>query len=914
MLLSDIKRQVDLHDLASKLGLDRPDPNGNYRSPHHSDKNPSLSIYQASGGDYLWKDHSAGMGGDCFDLVAYVDSCDATAAIKRIRDIYGFAKTPRQGAQQRPQLTTIEYIAQQCLRTPERVVEYLRDKRFIDEDTITTAIDRKSLGYSDWTSSKCEPGQLGYGGPAVATICRDLGTGTTLGIDYRYLDPALNGDLKTKSQGEKSGVVWTSCLHKLRKAHTVVIVESAINALTVETVAKQTGLMKGWAALAIRGTENHTVDWTPLQKKRVLICMDNDAPIEKGPKAGVRPGLAAAWRIVEQLTALNIPALLIDQLEWETTNDLNDYLLEHGASDTRIALNKWEPWLIPGLPGKEQEGLNRIYLPPHDSNIYWKYRVRPDFTTMIKEIDAGEGQTQIVHEDVCGFRVAGLSRITVASAQATMTGEADAQPKVVFAASVQIPRHGNTLLRRVLSDDGLHNITNWTKLGPVFRPQQFSRMLAIWERGTELGARNAANFVGLCYRDGKPVINEGPDCYFTEPEKQCPYHNLQFPVGTVQDAAKVIGAYQATFSDNAASMMLVWALGGHLKAMLGFWPHMVLQADKGAGKSTLIKRLERSINFTMFSGQSMGSEYRLITSVSHTSHPVGWEELSARRQDVIDKAVALLQETYQFTVTRRGSEMTEYLLCAPVLLAGEDVPVDSLLGKVVRTQLSGRRGELIDENLARFPVREWLQWLAALEVSRVRQIYASITKKLQQRTAASQQDDGATRMLGNYAALATAWHLLTEFAQVAPEQGGFPDDLVAQMNSHIIESRAAREPWVWILEVILGEIDRQSFTYPYRFEDGDEGDTWLLLRPTHCMQHMSQSTSLRAKFDALPVKSARVFSSQLQRAGVIAKAEIERTIQHNRVAHLQAISLNKLREYGLSVSIPDTNRPGGHYG
>jgi len=51
--------------------------------------------------------------------------------------------------------------------------------------------------------------------------------------------------------------------------------------------------------------------------------------------------------------------------------------------------------------------------------------------------------------------------------------------------------------------------------------------------------------------------------------------------------------------------------------------------------------------------------------------------------------------------------MTEYLLSAPVLLAGEDVPVDSLLGKVVRTQLSGRRGDLLPQNLPRFPVRAY---------------------------------------------------------------------------------------------------------------------------------------------------------------------------------------------------------------
>ena len=911
MQLSDIKNRVDLHDLAARLGLERPDANGNYRSPHHKDRNPSLSIYQKNG-EYRWKDHSAREGGDCFDLVRYVENCDPAAAIARVRELYGLP-VERQPDQPRQQLSTLEYIAQQCLRDTHAAVEYLHTERGIDADTIQAAIVRRTLGFSDWTSAKRQPGELGYGGPAVAFVCRDLVTSAVLGVDYRYLDPTLNGGLKTKSQGEKSGVVWTSCLHRLRRAHTVVVVESAINALTVETAAQQTGLLKGWAALAIRGTENHSIDWTPLTGKRVVVCMDNDPPLAEGPRQGHRPGPEAAWRVVDQLTALNIPALLVDQAEWGDINDLNDLLCAKDATATRVALEKLEQWLIPGLPGDDQPGKRRVFLPPHDWGIYWKYRARPDFTTLVKETTGDEGETITRHEDVCGFRLAALSRITVASAQATMTSEPDTQPRVVFAASVQIPRHGNTLLRRVLTDDGLHNMTNWTKFGPIFRPQQFSRMLAIWERATDLGARNAANFVGICYREGKPALNEGPDCYFNEPDKQCPYHNLQFPAGTVADAARVIAAYQATFRDNAASMLLTWALGGHLKAFLGFWPHMVLQADKGAGKSTLIKRLERTIGFTMFSGQSLGTEYRLITSVSHTSHPVGWEELSARRQDVIDKAVALLQETYQFTITRRGTDMTEYLLSAPVLLAGEDVPVDSLLGKVVRTQLSGRRGELIPENLPRFPVREWLQWLARLQRERVLEIYNTINTKLMQRTAASASDDGATRMVGNYAALATGWQLLCEFAGIPTAQGGFPDCLVTEMNSHVIESRAAREPWVWILEIILGEIDRGQFAAPYRFETADNGDTWLLLRATHCMQHISQSNALRAKYDALPVKSARVFHRQLERAGVIARDGIERTIGGRRVAHLQALSMDVLKEYGLSVAVPEEDKQGGWY-
>ena len=70
-------------------------------------------------------------------------------------------------------------------------------------------------------------------------------------------------------------------------------------------------------------------------------------------------------------------------------------------------------------------------------------------------------------------------------------------------------------------------------------------------------------------------------------------------------ASQVVAAYQETFKDNAAARALVWILGAQLKLFLGFWPHLIVQAGKASGKSTLIKRLERTTGMKMFSGQSM---------------------------------------------------------------------------------------------------------------------------------------------------------------------------------------------------------------------------------------------------------------------------------------------------------------------
>jgi hypothetical protein len=65
--------------------------------------------------------------------------------------------------------------------------------------------------------------------------------------------------------------------------------------------------------------------------------------------------------------------------------------------------------------------------------------------------------------------------------------------------------------------------------GPVTDEGIRRWMINILERGADLGARHASNFVGLAWRDGELVVNQGPDCYFTMPDKPCPYHNLTLP-------------------------------------------------------------------------------------------------------------------------------------------------------------------------------------------------------------------------------------------------------------------------------------------------------------------------------------------------------------------------------------------------
>lgn len=899
--IEQIRARVDLHDLAERLGLERPAANGNYRSPHHKDRTPSLSIFERNG-KQGWKDWSQDVGGDAIDLAVHVLGLeDAKAGVKWLCQTYGI-EMPAANHESVREESRAEYIARKCRAAPDEAVRWLTEVRNVPRELAQRAVARGAVGWNTWTSPKHAPGSIGHGGPACAFIVRRPDDARVIAVDMRFADPALNGGVKTQSQGEKIGAPWVLDWQALRRAHTVVVVESAINAMSVEAPG-----LHGYVALAVRGTAAGEIDWRCVRGKRVIIGMDADLPDEKGK----RPGPMAGWALHERLTALGVAAHLVDQAKWyeQGLNDWNDILKARDLDGVRSALHALDGWAIPGMPGKEAAipGNRRIYLPTHDFAVYWRFKSKEDFTHVIETKRNEDGEDIEIPSDLAGFRIAALSRVTIQSATATMSGEVDLAPRVMFAVSVQTPQHGHTLRRAVLEDHQLHNPDVWARFGPVWSRGPFLRLVNLLGRAADIGARDAVNFVGLCWQAGRVVVNEGPDTYFSEPDKQCPYSTLQFPSGRAEDARRVIEAYALTFGRHAAAQLLVWSLGGHLKPFLGFWPHMVLQADKGTGKSTLIKRLERSIGFTMLSAQSLQTEFRLMTSCSSTTHPIGWEELSARRQEIIDKAVGLLQETYQYTVTRRGERLTEFVLCAPVLLAGEDVPVRSLLGKIVRVSLrANEQGALMPPDLPTFPVRQWLEWLAAQKPERVRDLHDSAREQMVRACRARPSDAGARRMVSNYAALAVAWHLLSEFARLPNElRRALYQDIVVEMNSHIGESEHEREPWVWITETLLSEIAAGRFAHPYAFEFRDAVPC-LILRTSDVMHHLSSSPGLRDFYNACPVKSDRVYKRQMLAAGVVHEERVDVTIAQRRHSHMVALDLNELERFGLFAARPES--------
>ena len=906
-----LQERITLSDAAQRLGLQIRSKTINTEMwGRTSDSNPDITINVDHG---FWRMVNGQGGGNIIDLAMWAKQCDFPTAHKLLHDLFHIHYLPvvQQEDTNEDDQQLLNYIAQKCLEESAKCTEYLQNERGIPEHIIKAGIQNKTLGWTDYTNPKLKPNEIHYGGEAVSFITYLPGTRALAAVDYRYLSPELNGGMKTKSLGQKNNVFWTLDPRAVSRARTVYVVEGPLDALSIEAAFSN---RPDICAIALRGTQV-SINWKAFRGKRLISCYDNDEakPDKRNPDGPYRCYSAEAeWRIHEACLANGVACFFVDRSEWEIGQDANDVWK---ATKAKHHFEKLEPWLIPGLSGKAnddgQQHKPRVYLPAHDHQQYWRFRVKPDFTSFIKLSNSEDGESRETYEDVAGFRVAGLSRVEIASATATMSGEEDSAPRVNFVAVYQSPRGGNELQRRVMEDEQLHNLDQWRKAGPIFKPAQFARMLSIFERTIGIGSIHAANFVGLCYLNGKARVNEGKDCFFTEPKQQCPYHDFSFPRGQRGHVYTVMTAYQETFKNNAAALALTWVVGAQLKLYLGFWPHMIMQADKGRGKSTLIKRLERTTGMKMFSGQSMGTEYRLLTSVSGTSHPIGWEELSARKSEIIQRAVSLLQECYQYTETTRGSAQTHFLISAPVLLAGEDVPVESLTGKTVRTNLNHGKGTLLDENLPKFPMYEWTQWLAELPKHVVLDCYKNALGKCKLHSRAREEDSGAQRMVHNYAALMTAWRLIRSFGNWEDFLEEFERDLITEMNSHIADTNNDREPWIWIVEIIADEISAQRYPYPYIFEkakDSNAEANYLVIRTSHMMAHLSSSMALKEKYNHLPVKTARVLKRQIAQAGVIAEDDVNRSIHGNSVGHMQKLDLKKLEEYGVFLSVPEKTR------
>ncbi|WP_374347701.1 hypothetical protein [Chitinimonas sp.] len=799
--------------------------------------------------------------------------------------------------------TDVDSLANNVRENTKPAVDWLKAQGVSDE-AIERALRNKALGYNERTSPTAQPGEPLHGGPAVAFIVRTLNPGKVVAVDEHYLDAATAGQAMRRFGAYRSHG-WTADVKWIHQAHTVYLVLSPLEALAVDSCR-----IAGAASFAIRNYDAiDTIDFSFLTGKSVRICLPHNDALDEN---NCRPGLVAAWRLHEKLTASGVSALLVDLEDWEPGERVIDCLKTTTPDVTKTALLKLEPWLIPGLPShgessQYREGRRRLYLPLQDWSVYWRYRVTPDHTQYVKKLgdanpDGGEQRIEEI-SDICGFRIAAISKVAVQSYVATTQGVTDTQQDEFYAVTAQTPAHGSDLQRIIVRYPQLNKLDIWPRFGAVYDPRMFTRMVNILMRSTQIAEKTVANYIGLCWRDGELSPSEGKDCYFMEPEKQSAYSGIQFPRGTVEQARAVIAAFQSTFRRNSAALVMVWTLGAHLKVVYEFWPHFEMEARKGSGKSTLIRKFQALLSLKALDTDGVKTDYRRRASFGYSSHPVLLDEISRISVQERGKLDEALQKCFGWSYLTIGTEMLPHLFSTPVMLVGEEVEFPSLQSKLVKTSITAAdQGDEIPNGLAPFPTWNWLQFLAKAGPAALREAFDKAMETCLANTRAAANDPTAKRMIKNYAAVLAAWRLLCAFAEIDPSQRGLEDDLIREMNHHIAETEGSRQPWVAIMEMLLFELASEGVEFPHRWGRSDEHGELLFLRPGDVMHYLSTANHLRNKFNELPVKSGRILKQQLMESGVVVIEDIEKDWRGKRIGHMQGISLDKLKRFGLEAT------------
>ena len=116
-----------------------------------------------------------------------------------------------------------------------------------------------------------------------------------------------------------------------------------------------------------------------------------------------------------------------------------------------------------------------------------------------------------------------------------------------------------------------------------------------------------------------------------------------------------------------------------------------------------------------------------------------------------------------------------------------------------------------------------------------------------------------------------------------------------------------RHPWIRIMDRLLGEISKNNYPFPFSFDE-IEGETMLLIRASHIVEHLS------LHWDGFRKQSGGTLKKQLFAAGVLlvnsdgVAKEFERVGQSKkgrfdpRCNHMIAIRMDALRSYGLSLT------------
>ena len=857
MNAAQLAQNIDLPDLANRLGMQRPGDKGNYCAPWRDDGKPSLSIYRRNGRQ-AWKDHGTGEGGDAIDLVRQVKGLDASEAMRFLHQEYGFPFDPSNQAQ--PSGSTAnesqpQYLWRQARSHPAlaRATEYLTQTRRLPQEAVTRW-QGKAFGFTDWTPKDGDP--AGFG-PAIVFPVTDQ-AGTVQAINQRYL---ADGHIpKMRVMGEAREGFFCPDPAILRQP-VIWLTESPIDALTLTAAG-----CPAVAFLSASQAESFPLSWLNAERQRLMILADAD------PAGGKAGGILYHRALLARITA--------QMVDWSGHKDPND-ALQAGTDLKEIKTMASNAITAPFPAGSP-------FLPKLEYGRMLGYACGLDTVDAVKSRQADGEETM---DPVAGFRPYRIDSIKIHDSTTALGYGDGGRPVKRLLISYRRPEDAELQQKVVdIADFGKPAIMQ--QLGHVHDPRKLAYLLQTLSRD-QRQTLESVGVVGLVQVGQQVKIIDASNSYLSAEE--CVYSQLRIPSAPPETARPILEGMAGMLKDDLALIWLGWHLGALMKVFLGFWPHLSVSGHAGSGKTFIAGAIQTLTRCELREPTVLDTGYRRMKAVGNHIYPVIFDEISRAGKDPLDKFVDLLNTAYRDGLRPHGPKET-FLIAAPVCMAGQDNPITdaAINSKLIAFEIDGMKIESGKfEPEASFPVREWGEWLAARwdkkkAAQRLRVYRDGLAAKLDSKPG----DTNISRFVENYAALQFALEELLDFAGYGEDEARnhrvftvLPD----LMNRHLRDSEVMRRESVAILDRLAREImlTRDQDLPPFQVESN------RLFIPSKMILDFLGKRGFN-----FAVTSTQRLHSHLKHDGFLLNQDYRKRIK-GQLFHCVVLDLTKMAEAGI---------------
>lgn len=271
----------------------------------------------------------------------------------------------------------------------------------------------------------------------------------------------------------------------------------------------------------------------------------------------------------------------------------------------------------------------------------------------------------------------------------------------------------------------------------------------------------ATPFIGLQKHATGMIITDRHEANMSA--HQTVYHDVSINSGHIEHAKSIVDAFQNTLHGYKGLVLLSWLMGAHLKAKFGHYPHLIVRSNS-AGLTTLLEDAKDLMPLRIIDSETLRLDEKVAASISNTSFPVVWENVTSINARQRDNALNRLRQCYGTEYISIGRWQHKYRICAPVLIDDgalnlpNKLPFQALCLDLQKTD----KGEKLPlTTLNQWPMYTWLQFLCT-QTKYLPDMHLRHMQQAQQKTDFYLQPHQAE----NYALVACAWQLICEFVDI----------------------------------------------------------------------------------------------------------------------------------------------------